>query len=380
VSGVLKIAVGLSGGVDSAVAAWLLQQAGHEVVGYVMRLPIFMEGEAPTSRRLASLSARQSLALQQASFSARRSLALQQDDARRVASHLGVPLLELDLREDFERHVLEPFAAAYAAGLTPNPCALCNPAIKFGLLADAARRGTCAALATGHYAQTRHDAETGRHALLRASDTNQDQSYFLHGLSQEQLAFARFPVGHLSKAEVRALAEKAGIPVSQKRGSRDLCFLPDGDYRAFLRARCPEACEPGPVRHALTGEVLGTHPGIAACTIGQRKGLGIATGEPLFVSGLEASTRTVFVAPRGALPQTEFLVRGMNWISIPPPVEPLRVMVRTRHRQPLFPARVGAFENDVWRVVPEAPCERAAPGQSAVFYMGDAVAGGGVVF
>jgi len=365
VNAALKIAVGLSGGVDSAVAAWQLRQAGHDVVGIVMRLPVFkMEGETPSSRRLANLSARQSFALQE-------------DDARRVASHLHLPLLELDLRDEFERLVLTPFAAAYAAGLTPNPCALCNPAIKFGLLADAARRGGCVALATGHYARTARDG--GRQILQCAGDALQDQSYFLHGLSQEQLAFARFPVGHLSKAEVRALAEKAGIPVSQKRGSRDLCFLPDGDYRAFLRARCPGACEPGPVRHALTGGVLGTHPGIAACTIGQRKGLGIATGEPLFVSGLEASTRTVFVAPRGALPQGEFFVRGLNWISIPPPVEPLRLMVRTRHRQPLFPARVGAFGEGVWRVVPETPCERAAPGQSAVFYADDTVAGGGFV-
>jgi len=272
--------------------------------------------------------------------------------------------------------VLEPFAAAYAAGLTPNPCALCNPAIKFGALAEAARRGGCAALATGHYAQTRHEA--GRRVLQRAADANQDQSYFLHGLSQGQLAFARFPIGHLSKLEVRALAEKAGIPVSQKRGSRDLCFLPDGDYRSFLRARCPGACEPGPVRHALTGEALGTHPGVAACTIGQRKGLGIATGEPLYVSSLEPSTRTVFVAPRGALPQGEFLVRGMNWVSMPPPVGPVRLMVRTRHRQPLFPAWLEPF-HDLWRVAPETPCENAAPGQSAVFYNGTAVACGGFI-
>jgi len=294
-----------------------------------------------------------------------------------VADHLGVPLVELDLREEFERLVLEPFAAAYAQGLTPNPCALCNPAVKFGLLAEAARRGGCAALATGHYARIVHDS--GRWVLQRAGDALQDQSYFLHGLSQEQLSFARFPIGHRTKKEVRELAEKAGIPVSQKRGSRDLCFLPGGDYRAFLRARCPGACEPGPVRHALTGEVLGTHPGIAACTIGQRKGLGVAAGEPLFVSALEPSTRTVFVAPRGALPQGEFFVRGMNWVSIPEPAGPLRLMARTRHRQPLFPARVEAF-GDLWRVVPETPCERAAPGQSAVFYDNDAVACGGFVF
>ena len=347
-----KIAVGLSGGVDSAVAALLLKQAGHDVVALVMRLPIFSEREEVAQNSVLG-------------------------DARRVADCLDLPLEELDFREAFEQTVLAPFVSAYANGLTPNPCVFCNRAIKFGALADAARRGGCEALATGHYARVFHEGDFFK--LQCAEDLNQDQSYFLHGPSQEQLAFARFPIGHLSKAQVRALAAEAGLPVSQKRGSRDLCFLPDGDYRALLRLRCPGACQPGPVCHALTGEVLGTHPGTAACTIGQRKGLGIATGEPLFVTAIEPATRTVRVAPRGVLPQAAFWVEGVNWISIAPPTEPLRLMVRTRFRQALFPARVEP-RGGMCRVVPEVVLqEMAAPGQGAVFYEGSVVVGGGMV-
>ena len=347
-----KIAIGLSGGVDSAVAAWLLLQDGHEVVAFTMRLPVFSGGvETAQADTL--------------------------DDARRVAECLRVPLAELDLRDAFGRDVLTPFADAYADGLTPNPCALCNRAIKFGALADAARRAGCDALATGHYAQTQFTG--GRWQLLCAADPNQDQSYFLHRLSQEQISFARFPIGHLAKAEVRALADAAGLPVSRKRGSRDLCFLPGGDYREFLRARCPGACQPGPVRHALTNEILGTHPGTASCTIGQRKGLGIATGEPFYAVELQPATRTVFAGPREMLSQDAFCVREVNWISIPRPNAPTRVMARTRYRQKLFAARVEPLDGDAWRVVPDAPQDKAAPGQSAVFYDGAVVMGGGIV-
>ncbi len=347
-----KVAVGLSGGVDSATAAWLLQQAGHDVTAIVMRLPVFSDDENAAQKTVIA-------------------------DARRVAECLGLPLVELDLRDAFERDVLAPFVDAYANGLTPNPCVLCNRAIKFGALADAAKRGGCAALATGHYVQARHD--NGRWQLWCAEDLNQDQSYFLHRLSQEHLAFARFPIGHLSKAQVRAIAEEAKIPVSQKRGSRDLCFLPDGDYRSLLRQRCPDACQPGPVCHALTGERLGTHPGTAACTIGQRKGLGIATGEPLYVAELQPATHTVLVTPREGLLQSEFVVRDVNWISIAPSAEPLRVMARTRYRQTLFPARVEPLGDATCRVVPDTPQDKAAPGQSAVFYNDRIVIGGGAV-
>lgn len=348
-----RTGVGLSGGVDSAAAAILLQRAGCDVTGFVMRLPVFSDDEATAQERTTG-------------------------DARRVAECLGLPLVELDFRDLFEARVLAPFVGAYAAGLTPNPCVLCNRAIKFGALLEAARSEGCGAFATGHYAQVCHDDVTNRWQLLCAADLNQDQSYFLNQLTQEQLAFARFPIGHLTKNEVRAIAAEANLPVSQKRGSRDLCFLPGGDYRALLRERCPAACQPGPVCHAATGQRLGTHPGTAACTIGQRKGLGIATGEPLYVAEVDAVTHTVFVAPREGLRQAEFFVDSMNWISQPPPAAPVRLMARTRYRQPLFPVRVEPSGAGA-RVVPETPQDKAAPGQSAVFYENNKVVAGGTI-
>ncbi len=339
----MKVGLALSGGVDSAVAALLLLEQGHEVEAWHMLLPEYRNGELRTNPD-------------------------RQADARRVAEQLGIPFHAVDLTETFKREVLEPFRAAYCQGKTPNPCALCNPAVKFGALFAAMRANGCDCIATGHYA--RIESET----LAPAADAQKDQSYFLYRLPRRLLGNILFPIGGLLRSEVRARAEKAGLPVSQKKSSQDICFLPEGDYRPLLPA---SALTPGPVVDPF-GRHIGTHQGIAACTIGQRKGIGIATGERAYVTELRPESNTIVAGRRDDLKRAEFVVRGASWM-IQPRQFPMRAQARTRYHKALFPVTVTPLPGGDFRVVPDEPQEAIAPGQSCVFYRDGFLLGGGSI-
>ncbi len=300
------------------------------------------------------------------------------EDARAVANQLGIRFAALDYQEVFSREIIEYFFRSYAEGRTPNPCAECNRVIKFGRLMEFAKAMGADFLATGHYARALRDPQSGRHLLLKGADREKDQSYFLYALSQEQLARALFPLGAMTKEETRRLARSFGLPVSEKPGSQDICFLGEGDYRSLLAERYPEALQPGPIVDAR-GRVLGTHKGVAGFTIGQRKSLGIAAGQPLYVLALRPATRTVVVGTKEELLQEKFTVAGINWIAFDAPPEGFEAEVKVRYRQPEQPAAIRRLEPGRAEVRWQTPQPAAAPGQSAVFYKGEVVLGGGII-
>ena len=361
----MKLFAAMSGGVDSAVAALLLQRAGHDVVGIHLRTGVKAD---PCSDEAPKKNAKP-----------RCCGADEANDARRVCDRLGIPFYVQNTERDFAS-IIRDFADSYAAGETPNPCVACNTDVKFGALLERARALGADAVATGHYVR-RVRMEDGRWALARARYTNKDQSYVLHGLSQDEIAHARFPLGDLTKAEVRKLARDAGFAVADKAESQEICFVPSGDYRNLVRARRPDAFTPGEIVDEA-GAVLGSHEGVGAFTVGQRKGLGLAVAEPLYVLRIEPQTRRVVVGPQTALGVHEAHVTRIQWSAIDPPCEPLLVDAVLRYRaQPvralLHPENNGtgtgarlAFEQPAWPVT---------PGQSAVFYSGDRVLGGGML-
>jgi tRNA-specific 2-thiouridylase len=300
------------------------------------------------------------------------------EDARAVANQLGIRFAALDYREVFSQAVIEYFFRSYAEGRTPNPCVECNRVIKFGRLLEFAGAMGTDFLATGHYARTSRDPQSGRHLLLKGVDPEKDQSYFLYVLSQEQLARALFPLGAMTKDETRRCARSFGLPVSEKPGSQDICFLGEGDYRSLLAERHPELLQPGPIVDAR-GRVLGTHKGVAGFTIGQRKSLGIAAGAPLYVIALRPAARTVVVGTKEELQQEKLTVAGINWIAADPPPDTLEAEVKVRYRQPERPATIRLLEPARAEVRWHTPQPAAAPGQSAVFYKGDVVLGGGII-
>ncbi|KPK66222.1 MAG: hypothetical protein AMK73_00640 [Planctomycetes bacterium SM23_32] len=348
--------VAMSGGVDSSVAAALLKERGHHVTGLAMRLPAY--GEDAADRR--SCCGAEGI-----------------EDARRVAAKLGIAFYALDFREEFLRSVVDDFCRAYREGLTPNPCVRCNERVKFGSLLQKARALGADAVATGHYVRKGRDARTGRLTLSTGKGAD-DQSYFLYGLSQEQLGHALFPLGKLSKEDVRRMARERGLPVHDKPGSQDLCFLPQGEYREFLRARCPDAFRPGPIVH-VSGAVLGEHGGIAGFTVGQRRGLGIARGRPLYVVALRPEEDAVIVGEKKHVMRRDALVRDLNWVSIPGPRESLSANAKIRYNHPGAPATVEPLGDGRVRVRFVAPQEAPCPGQAAVFYRGDGLLGGGTI-
>ncbi len=355
-----RIVVGMSGGVDSSVAAALLVEQGFDVVGITMRVAPAPTGAEPVSR-FGSCCGTEAT-----------------EDARRVARALGIPHYLLNMEDEFEQKVIGRFVAAYGAGRTPVPCVACNSELKFGSLLGRARAWDALAVATGHYARLGRDPVTGRHLLLRAMDARKDQTDFLWPLSQAQLAAARFPVGALTKDEVRAHARRLGLVTADKPESQEICFVPDDDYRGFLRRRAPEMFRPGAIVDRR-GSVVGTHAGIAAYTVGQRRGLGLATGRPLYVVDLDAERNTVRVGEAGDLDSDRVVAEAVNFIACEPPRTPLRVEAKIRHSHRPAAATVCALEGNRAQVVFDTPQRAASPGQSVVFYDGDVVVGGGVI-
>lgn len=347
----------MSGGVDSSVTAALMLAANADVVGITMRL------RAPAGQKQAALSPAE-------------------QDARRVAQCLGIDHHIIDLSNDFEREVVRPFVQDYAAGLTPSPCARCNPRIKFGRLLEAAASIGAYRLATGHYA--RIELPGDRALLRRAVDAARDQSYFLFGLSQRQLAAAVFPVGGYTKAQVRLLAREFGLPVAEKDDSQEICFIPENDYVAFVEAHPAFAdaragsIQPGSADGAGCGEivttdgrVLGRHAGVHRFTVGQRRGLNVAVGEPLYVIATDAASRRVIVGRNDELLRQSFRFRDANWIAFKRPPAEFRAAVKIRNKHSAAPAVVRGDE-----VTFDEPQRAVTPGQAAVFYDGDLVLGG----
>jgi tRNA-uridine 2-sulfurtransferase len=355
-----RIVVGMSGGVDSSVAAALLVEQGCDVVGITMRVWPRQEADEPT-KRFGSCCGTEAV-----------------EDARQVARTLGIPHYLLSMDDEFNQKVINQFVDSYGKGQTPIPCLSCNSNLKFGSLLGRARAWDAAAVATGHYARVERDRVTGRHLLLRPKDLRKDQTDFLWPLTQAQLAAARFPIGELTKDEVRARARCLALVTADKPESQDICFVPDDDYRGFLRRRAPELFRPGAVVDRL-GTTLGTHGGIAGFTVGQKRGLGLAAGRPLYVIDLDPERNTVTVGGAAELERDRLVATAVNFIACAPPTSPLRVAAKIRHSHQPAPATVRALEGDAAEVVFDTPQRAVSPGQSVVFYDGDVVVGGGVI-
>lgn len=348
-----RVVLAMSGGVDSSVAALLLKREGHEVIGLFMRTGA--HGDAAERRAKTCCSATDAI------------------DAQAVADRLDIPSYALDFERDFAR-IMDDFADEYAAGRTPNPCVLCNIWLKFGKLWAYGKGVGADFVATGHYARLVRDAH-GSPRIGRALDAGKDQSYVLSGLRRELLERILLPVGGHAKAEIRALARDAGLPVHDKPDSQEICFIPDDDYLAFVRARRPDLGRPGPIVEE-DGTPLGEHGGVEGFTIGQRRGLGIAVGAPRYVVQIEPATRTVTVGGRAALERDGLEASRVNW-QVDRPDGPLRCLAQVRARHRAVPATVHPLPGDRARVVFDQPQAAIAPGQVVALYEGDLVLAGG---
>ena len=339
-----KALIAMSGGVDSSVAAWMTQQEGFVCVGATMQLL----PDSPGDTR----------------------------DAQAVAQRLDMPFHVLDCRDAFRQNVMEDFVRCYEAGLTPNPCVVCNRYLKFGLLLDAALQLECEYVVTGHYA--RICQENGRYLLKKAADPAKDQSYFLYSLTQYQLSHTRFPLGELTKEEARRIAETQCFINARKKDSQDICFIPDGDYVTFLQRFTGKHYAPGDFLDD-TGKVVGRHCGAVAYTRGQRKGLGLAMGQPVYVTGKDMQRNTVTIGSNEALFSTTLVADDWNFFPFDRPNSPLRCKAKARSRMAEQPATVYPMENGSCRVVFEEPQRALTTGQAVVLYDGDIVIGGGTI-
>jgi len=361
-----RVLVAMSGGVDSSVSAHLLKEQGHEVIGVFMRhgirspLHCVNEGRNPT---LPVLPGRK-----QGCCSAEDA-----EDARRVADRLGIPFYVVNFEEEF-RQIVHYFVDEYTRGRTPNPCIVCNNRLKFGKLFDYADALQADFIATGHYAQI-IPTEDKNYGLFCGRDQSKDQSYVLFGLRREDLPRLLFPIGNYTKAEIRKIATELGLRVANKPDSQEICFVPDKDHARFVKQYRPNVDTSGEIV-TTRGEVVGHHGGLERFTIGQRKGLGIAFGEPRYVVRIEADTRRVVVGTREELARWDLTASGANWL-IDPPAEPFPCQVKIRYRTPAVPATVTILSSDRFLVRFHKPCYGVAPGQAAVCYQGTRVLGGG---
>lgn len=349
-----RMLVGMSGGVDSSVAAYLMLRSGYSCIGATMLLydkPEVKDSCCGTDDI---------------------------QDARNVASRLGMEHYVFSFQQEFDACVIRKFVSSYENGLTPNPCIDCNRHLKFDRLLQSAQELGCSHVVSGHYAQIRRDKETGRYLLYKAADKAKDQTYFLAGLNQHQLAHIRFPLGALTKAEVRAIAQENGFQNARKRDSQDICFIPGGDYAAFMERYTGKQYPAGDFLD-INGNVVGRHRGAVCYTLGQRKGLGIALGAPVYVCRKDMQQNTVTVGSQEHLFSSALRAKDFNWFPFPALSQPIRVTAKIRHSQFEQPATVYPEENGYTRVEFDSPQRAVTPGQAVVLYQGDMVVGGGTI-
>ncbi len=352
-----RVAVALSGGVDSSMAAALLVEQGYDVIGVMLRLWSEVAAGVGSSNRCCTLEA--------------------VDDARRVAAHLGIPFYLLNVEAEFRARVVDYFVDEYNHGRTPNPCLRCNRDIRFGWLLRRALGFDAAHLATGHYARV--EEREGCHRLLCGADIARDQSYVLYALGQWELARVLFPVGSYTKREIRTMARQRGLPAAERPESQDLCFVSDGDYRRFLRDHAPAgALQPGPILDTR-GRTIGQHQGLAHYTIGQRKGLGIAAAEPLYVLQIDLDRNALVAGPRRELGRVELVASEVAWVCGAPQDSPFRVETKIRYKASRASGTLTLLAPDRVHVRLDKPARDITPGQAAVFYLGDQVVGGGII-
>ena len=367
----MKIAVAMSGGVDSSAAAALLKEQGHELVGFTMQLWNQRRGIStdengdPLPSRCCSLD--------------------DVYDARRVAEGLGFPFYVLNLEREFDESVVEPFVQSYLAGETPIPCVACNSRLKFASLDKMALSLGCDKVATGHYARVEYDEAANRYRLFRGRNHWKDQSYFLWELKQEQLSRSMFPLGEMEKEEVRDIARDAKLYTAEKKESQEICFVPDGKYSEFIdryldhEGRGSELPPGGEIVNTA-GETVGAHTGIHRYTVGQRRGLGISNEKPLYVVQIERAKNQIIVGEENELEAIEFVAKGVNWIAFNTPAEPVRARVKIRYRHDPAPATIHPLDDGKARIIFDEPQRAITPGQSTIFYDidgGDEVVGGG---
>lgn len=344
-----KALIGMSGGVDSSVAACLVLKQGFDCAGGTMRLHDFGCGGNQDAL-----------------------------DAKIVADKLGIPHHLFDFQPEFEEHVIRQFVTTYENGLTPNPCIQCNAHLKFGAMLEKALKMGFDYVVSGHYARIRQDARSGRYLLYKAADYSKDQTYFLACLNQHQLSHILFPLGGMTKVEVRNIAEEEGLVTARKRDSQDICFVPDGDYAAFLQRYTGKRYPEGNYLD-LDGNIVGRHKGAVCYTRGQRKGLGLSTGSPVYVCKKDMQANTVTVGPNEALFSSGLRANTWNWFPFPALTSPMQVTAKIRHSQTELAATVYPEENGYARVEFDTPQRAITPGQAVVLYDGEDVVGGGTI-